>query len=479
MPLAASAPWPGALDTLTPLGFHPSYDDNTIVPVTSPGVPLLMAAFNLLAGHCAMFWVFPLTGALLVWTTFAIGRRVVSPAAGAAASWLVATSPTFVMMSKATMSDVPAAAFWALAVAGLLRRTTTAAWLAGLSASVAILVRSNLLPVGLWLGAWVAWREWRSRDGRWQRPAVFALGAAPGCALIASLNTTLRGSPLASGYGGLDDLFSIAYAAPSIQRYVSWVIETQTVLWIAGALALIVPARRLWRTDDARQAAILLAGVVATVWTGYFFYQPFEAWWFLRFMLPSWPALAIGTSALVLALGDAAGRTGRRCSVGVIVALGLFGAFKTRQLGVFAPGEGERRYATIAELVAQHTEPTAVIFTMQNSGAVRYYAGRLTLRYDMLDPAWLDRTVEWLERSGRHPYFLLEDWEVPAFRQRFAAQNRWGREEMAPVLAYKAHAITGFVFLFDPRRPEGPTNTPPSIRDPKPRCAPPSQTAVH
>jgi len=42
----------------------------------------------------------PLTGALLVWTTFLLGRRVQSDAVGLAAAWLVATSPTFLIMSS-------------------------------------------------------------------------------------------------------------------------------------------------------------------------------------------------------------------------------------------------------------------------------------------------------------------------------------------------------------------------------------------
>ena len=85
-PLAASAPWPRALDTFTPFAQHPSPDRQTIVPVTSPGLPLLMAAFGAVAGHCAQFWVIPLTGALFIWSTFLIGRRVASPAAGVAAA---------------------------------------------------------------------------------------------------------------------------------------------------------------------------------------------------------------------------------------------------------------------------------------------------------------------------------------------------------------------------------------------------------
>ncbi len=45
---------------------------------------------------------------------------------------------------------------------------------------------------------------------------------------------------------------------------------------------------------------------------------------------------------------------------------------------------------------------------------------------------------------------------------------------MAPVLAYRAHLIPGQIYLFDPRRPDGPTERPQPLTDPRPRCAPPA-----
>jgi len=71
---------------------------------------------------------------------------------------------------------------------------------------------------------------------------------------------------------------------------------------------------------------------------------------------------------------------------------------------VFTPGEGERRFATIAELVAAQTEPSAMIFASIHAGSLRYYAGRATIRFDILEPDWLDHAAAWLNDRGRHPY---------------------------------------------------------------------------
>ena len=98
-----------------------------------------------------------------------------------------------------------------------------------------------------------------------------------------------------------------------------------------------------------------------------------------------------------------------------------------------------------------------------------YYAGRDTMRFDLLNEEWLDRAVAWLTEQGRHPYILIEDWERPIFEKRFAAMNSLGRLELSPLLAYRAYGIPGTVYLFDPARPAADTLAPAPIRSPQPR----------
>ena len=84
-------------------------------------------------------------------------------------------------------------------------------------------------------------------------------------------------------------------------------------------------------------------------------------------------------------------------------------------------------------------------FAMLHGGSVRYYGGRVTLRYDVMDAAWLDRSVQWLTARGIHPYALLDEGEVGAFRQRFAGQATLSALE-TPVFVYQARPE---VFFFD------------------------------
>ena len=158
------------------------------------------------------------------------------------------------------------------------------------------------------------------------------------------------------------------------------------------------------------------------------------------------------------------GRWLRGLAAIAVFALGLHASATARRLGVYPPGEGERRYATIAGLVARVTDPSSAIITTSHVGPVRYYGGRLTVRYDVLDPAWLDRAVEWLAREGRRPYILLEEQELSEFRQRFRGARALSGLDRTPVLTYEAYQIAGRVYLFDPVAPASETWEPAPIQ---------------
>ena len=47
-----------------------------------------------------------------------------------------------------------------------------------------------------------------------------------------------------------------------------------------------------------------------------------------------------------------------------------------------------------ARLVVLGVSLASVVLTGQHSGVIRYYAGRITLRYEYIDEDWLDRGIE-------------------------------------------------------------------------------------
>src|SRR6185295_957165 len=112
------SPWPWAAETWAPLGYRPSPTlRDAIVPMYAPGLPLLMALLQAIAGACGAFLVVPLSGALTVWLTFTLGRRVFdAPAVSLWGATLVATSPVFLYQLMNAMSDVSVTAAWMLAL---------------------------------------------------------------------------------------------------------------------------------------------------------------------------------------------------------------------------------------------------------------------------------------------------------------------------------------------------------------------------
>lgn len=430
----ASVPWPLARWTFTPLGYRPEPDGYRIVPQYSAGLPLLMAAFKLIAGQCAMFSVVPLGGALLVLATYAIGRRIGRPVVGLAAAWIVAASPTQLFMLMAPMSDVPAAAAWAVSVACVVGQTPASAFAAGIAAAIAILIRPNLAPLAAVIVMWVAFHNWR-------RAVWFLAPAAAGAIAVGVINARLYGSPLVSGYD-MTDAYLLSSVLPNVRRYLWWLFSAETPFAIAGFASLAVPVARIWRTRESRETVWLFAGITAVIWISYLLYVPWDAWWYLRFLLPAWPMMALGTASLAAALYRTSSAVARTAAVTALALIGISGISQAIQRETFSVAFGEAKYVEVARTVESLTGPDDVIISALHSGSLRYYAGRLTLRWDVGDPAWLDRTVDWLATHGHHPYFVLESQEVDELRARFGPTNVSARLDWAPLVSFRGGAVT-------------------------------------
>src|SRR5262249_54142136 len=116
--------------------------------------------------------------------------------------------------------------------------------------------------------------------------------------------------------------------------------------------------------------------------------------------------------------------------------------------GVFSQARGEAKYVEVARAVVSMTEPRGIIMSAQHSGSIRYYAGRLTLRWDLLESDWLDRAADWLEAEGYHLYLLLEEPEIKEFRARFGSSGSIGRLDWIPIVKFRGGAVQ----LFDVTR---------------------------
>ena len=426
--IVSDSPWPFAAQTWTPLGFVPSPRvRDAIVPSYAPGYPLLMALAQLIAGYCAAFVVAPLCGAFTIWSTYQLGRRLfASTAIALGGALLVAASPVFLHQLMNPMSDVPVTAAW-----------TTALWLAiaqyplgaGVASAIAIAIRPNLAPLIAVLFAWLAATN---------RVAIVraAVGVVPALVGIALLNAYLYGSPFRSGYGSLAEIYALGNVSSNVRLYSAWLMDVQTPVVVLAALFFVAPGLVATRIRAPR---ILLGGTIGVMVASYLFYTPFDAWWYLRFLLPMWPVLLLLTVAVLAAsaarVAPQATRARAIAVSTIIAAVAVHGVWIAVDRGAFAIGAGERRYAEVGRFLAHLTDPDAVMLSWQQSGSLRMYADRLTLRFDVMDPRWLDRAVAYLQTSGRHPYLVLDGGEDGAFRRRFAA-SRIGALDWQPIAVY-------------------------------------------
>jgi hypothetical protein len=432
-PLARTVPWVNADLSFAPTGWVPvPSKGGGAVPLCAPGLSLAMAGAWIAAGPDAVHVVVPLLGALGVWLVYLLARTLDGRFAGACAAMLFAVSPIFLYQIVQPMSDVPAATFWLAAVVLVARASPAAQVLGGIAASIALLTRPNLVPVLLPLAVFV-WccpvppGAHATFVTRLAGLARFGAGVLPGCLVLAWLNAVRYGSPLQSGYGDLGALFSVTNIMPNLQRYPRWVVATQSPFVLLAAFAPLAALQWHRRSTPAgaRPAALLWTciALIAIVVACYLPYEVFDAWWYIRFLLPALPFLIV----LSVVGGHAVLRTlpppGRvPIAILTIVAVSVWCLRTAVVRQVFELRTLERRYVTMGKLAGERLPPGAVVIAIQQSGSVRHYGGKVSLLWDALEPGELDQAIEALLTKGRLPVIVVEDWEQARFRERFAGE---------------------------------------------------------
>jgi len=450
-PLAALVPWPRPEWTFSPLGYRPGLEPAVIVPTYPPGLPLAMAVVAGIIGSEAVYILVPALGAVAVWLTYLLGRRIADATSGAAAAVLLASSPIFLYQLVQPMSDVPVTAWWLLACWGAADgRPLTA----GIGAAAAVLTRPNLAPVAVPVLAAVLWHAYsrhRTLGAAVWSAVLFALPPAAAAAFLAWLNSRLYGSPFASGYGAPSDLFALGNVAVNAGRYARWLIDTQSPALLVALAAPV--AARLWRRrvpgiPPQSQAWLGLAFAAAVV-ACYLPYAPFEEWWYLRFLLPAIPVLLLLSTSLLVGLASAMPSAARAPLVAAVVAL-----LAVRYVAVAVDRQAfdlrdlESRYVAAGEFASRGLPSSAILLSVQESGPLRMYGGRTTLRFDHLDPHGLDAAVAFLDRTGNRPYFVLEAWEEAQFRNRFSRSSGLGLLDWPPMAEVGSPVKVRF---YDPR----------------------------
>jgi hypothetical protein len=421
-PWVAELPWANREWMFAPLGYRPASPDGTIVPTYPAGLPIVMALFLAVSGQNGPFFVVPVFGAITLGLTYLLGKEATgSRGVGALATLLLLASPVFLSHILVPMSDVPAATGWALVCLLVLRQHSMAAgWAAGLT----LLIRPNLFLLALLpVLAWHTSQEKLLRYGQ---------GIAPALIAIMALNTYLYDGPLTFGYGAIFESYALSSLPANAINYLRWLFETQTPLILLAVVPFLVGG--ILRDDTSFSPRACLGVLIALTCLSYLFYAVFNHWFYLRFLLPAYPALFVLMAAAIFWLCRKLPMEARApVAMLVCLAMMLYGIKVGRDAGVFGVAQYEQRHVRAAAEVATRTPENAVVLSVQHSGSVRYYARRITLRYDWLPADELDAAIRDLTAKGYRPYLVVDDWEQKEFQSRFSPANRLGRLDWEPM----------------------------------------------
>ena len=456
-PLHDDVSWRWANWTLTPLGYRPGEVGGTMVPTYPPGLPLLMAAFKAVGGETAVYLVVPLLGALAVWLTYRLGLKFGDGYVAALASLTLLVSPIFLSRLVWPMSDVPAMTWWLTAVVLATEPSMARTTLAGAAAAAAILVRPNLAPLALLPGVLILMRGANARTGVC-RAAVFTLAMLPGPIAVAVIDNHLYGSPFASGYGTADTIYAGRYFVANLVRYPKWLVEVQTP-FILLAFAAPLLLRRAGRVVERRLslfALIFFAGVLLL----YLWYTPYDDPEYVRFLLPAYPFILTTAAAAFDVLAPRSERRRAMAFAAIALTLTVWGVWHGRY--AFRARGDEARYRAAARMAATLPEDTLFLANL-HSGSLRYYAHRLTLRFEWLAPDVYAAALEELRASGRPLFVVLDESEREAFRARYGSVADLSWLDRRPTLIAAKRV---FFYQIRPRADDGATVLPVSQQGP-------------
>ncbi len=459
-PLHLWAAWPAAAATASPVAYRPALIRGADVSVYPLGFPVFSAAAVAGMGPLGAYLAAPLFGVLLAWCTFALARSLAGNWAGLIAAVLVAVTPVTLLHTIHPMSDVPAAACWALAWLMALRGTKGGAAASGAAVSAAVLIRPNLAPLAMVPGVLAvvmpALKLRSIRTWGWGSLAVFSAVAAVGPLVVAWSQAVLYGGPFVPGYVEWQNFYRVEHVASNLRMYPRLLIDLHSPLIFGGALALVPIWRRTADPAIARRRRAIGLSAVAFIVVNVANYLPYlslDHWPFLRFLLPAVTALFVLVAASAAQIGAwLAMRSRWLTPIPLILVLPIVQHARPQIHFTLNDWFLQSRILIMGGYLREVLPLNAAVLSFVHSGAIRHYTGRQIVRLDLLDPPSLDRVVDDLTRHGYEPVFVLDEMlETPAFRGRFP-QSRYGALDWAPRATFTTAATIAYYVAADRAR---------------------------
>jgi hypothetical protein len=241
--------------------------------------------------------------------------------------------------------------------------------------------------------------------------------------------------------------------APNLVRYVRWLWQSHTPILALAVAAPFLAARRA-------EAWLALALAAATILL-YLPYRVFDDWWYIRFLLPAIPFLIVLTATVIACATDRINRRARgeretysfsafpatsAIVLGATVAVfGSWWVYTAYHRHAFDLRDWEHHFVEAGRFAADRLPANAAVLTVKHSGSVYYYSQKPTVAWDTLDPASLDRTLDFLRERGLVPMLMIDSEEEASFREKFSAASAIGRLDWPPVAR-----VSRTVHVYDP-----------------------------
>ena len=404
------APWASDGFVEFPLGHVQGPIKGTITGQYPLGYPLLIgAALRIVDSPLAPHLVSPILAGVLAWCAFVLGRRMATGWAGLLAAFMIGSTPVVLGHAVVPFSDVPAAAFWAIAWVMSVRPGHGAALASGAAAAMAVMIRPNIAPLAVVIAATVFFAERRTWGHAFIKLLAFGATGVIGPLLVLWSQAELYGHPLQSGYRvPMDHFFSLARVPYNAGLYPRMLAELHTWVAFGGLLHAPFALRRMRANDAAYTRGVLTVSALALIVVNYVLYLPYltyVGWYWLRFLLPALLAmfvlLAAGLDQLRLALRH---RWPKLAYVALAPVLIVFAPAEKHIL----PPVGYERIPMTERYLAEALPANAVILTYSHGGAWMNATGRPVLRLDVLPGDRLDEVVASLQRRGYRPVYVFD-----------------------------------------------------------------------
>ena len=368
-----------------PLGFV-SLPGERMASIYPIGLSIHLALFARVGGwEHAPYFVNPLAGVALVLLTFWLGKRLHSELAGLVAALLMGFCAVFVFQAVQPMSDVLAAMWSLAAIVAAVEGRDRARFdiLAGFCFGVAVLVRPTsvllLLPLALTV----------------RHRVLFLLGGIPTALILAWYNVDAFGSLLGSGYetGGVTKAFALAYFVPRALHYARWTVELLSPVAILAAIGGLVLSKQRW----------MLVSWFAAFFVVYSFYFWYDEWWYTRFLLPAYPAIAVAAGIGIARVVE----RWRVAGVLLLVAALTWEGKQAARFNILWTDEDQHLSRVPVEWAARALPPRSLVYSMEFSGSLLYYTDHRPVRWDAGAP------------GVDPPYALLMEHEEERFLAKF------------------------------------------------------------